>query len=177
MFRYTYIDKQGKLLCDVSEYVKKHNIVYKTPVRRIADGMTFGNGAMGGLVYHTDRELCMRINHTDCFDHAAPYNFGAWAMEWEEKCTALAGCGVLKISDGTPSYAWEYMDDYDMTLDLGNAEINMLSKTPFSKHKAMGYGSLEDKCVVWEFEDVSEEPLERTITLERYGTREFFHYY
>lgn len=177
MFRYTYIDKQGKLLCDVSEYVQKHNIVYKTPVRRVADGMPVGNGAMGGLVYHTDRELCMRINHTDCYDHTAPFNFGAWAMEWEEKCTALVNCGVVKISDGTPAYAWEYLDDYNMTLDMGKAVVQMDSKTPWAENHIKGYGSLEDPCFIWEVEASSEEPLERTITLDRYGTRAFFHYY
>ena len=177
MFRYTYIDKKGKLLCDVSEYVRKHNVVYKTPVKKVCDGLPLGNGYMGGLVYHTDRELCMRIGRTDNFDFGKTGNFSAWAHEWEEKTTTLAGCGQVKISDGTPAFAWEYLDDYNMTLDLGKAQIDLQSKTPFSEYKAVGYGNLEDKCIVWEVEAVSEEPVERTISLERYGTRGFFHYF
>ncbi|MBR4865707.1 MAG: hypothetical protein IKU11_03400, partial [Clostridia bacterium] len=177
MFRYTYVDREGNLLCDVSQYVKKHNVVYQTPPKKPQDGLPLGNGFMGGLVYHTDRELCMRINRTDSFDYGPAENFGAWGHEWEEKCTTLANCGFLKISDGTPAFAWEYLDDYDMTLDLGQGEIRMESQTPFSSWRATGYGSLADGCVIWEVEADSEEPLERTITLERYGTRGFFHYY
>ena len=177
MFRYTYIDKQGNLLCDVSEYVRKHNVVYKTPVKKKYDGLPLGNGFMGGLVYHTDRELCMRIGRTDTFDYSNRGNFGAWGHEWEEKCTTLANNGLLKISDGTPAFAWEYMDDYNMTLDLGRSQIDMASKTPFSQYTARGYGSFADKCIVWEAEATSEEPVSRTISLERYGTRGFFHDY
>lgn len=177
MFRYTHVDREGNLLCDVSQYVKKHNVIYKTPPKKPQDGLPLGNGAMGGMVYHSDRELCMRINRTDSFDYGPAENFGAWGHEWEEKCTTLANCGLLKFSDGTPAFAWEYLDDYDMTLDLGQGEIRMESKTPFSSWRATGYGSLEDSCMVWEVEAFSEEPLERTVTLERYGTRGFFHYY
>lgn len=178
MFRYTHIDKEGKLLCDVSQYVRRHNIVYNTPVKKPCDGLPLGNGIMGGLVWHTDRELCMRIGRTDCFDFGLPKgNFSAWAHEWEEKTTTLTNCGLLKISDGTPAFAWEYLDEYNMTLDLGKAQIDLESRTPFSQYRARGYGSLEDKCVVWEVEASSEEPLERTVSLERYGTRGFFHYF
>ena len=178
MFRYTYIDKAGNLLCDVSEYVRKHNVVYRTPAMLPREGLPLGNGFMGGLVYHTDRELCMRINRTDSFDYARkPGRFGAWGHEWEEECTTLASCGTVKISDGTPAFAWEYLDDYENTLDLGRAEIGMRSETPFSSWRAKGYGSPDDRVIVWEIEAESEEPLARTVRLERYGTRGFFHYY
>ena len=177
MFRHSYIDQAGKLLCDVAEYVKRHNVVHKTPPVKVQDGLPLGNGFMGGLVYQTDRELCMRINRPDCFDYGPRENFGAWGLEWEEKWTTLANCGVIKISDGTPAFAWEYLNDYDMTLDLSRAEINMKSDTPFAKYAAKGWGSLEYGCVVWEVAAQNEEPVERTIDLERYGTRAFFHYY
>jgi len=80
MFRHTYIDKKGKFLCDVSEYVRRHNLVHKTPPFKVHDGLPLGNGFMGGLVYQTDRELCMRINRPDSYDYGPRGNFGAWAL-------------------------------------------------------------------------------------------------
>lgn len=65
MFRYTHVDREGNLLCDVARYVKKHNVIYKTPPKKPQEGLPLGNGAMGGMVYHSDREHCMRINPTD----------------------------------------------------------------------------------------------------------------
>ena len=29
MYRYTHISKNGTLLCDVAEYVRKHNVIYE----------------------------------------------------------------------------------------------------------------------------------------------------
>ena len=68
MFRNVNIDRNGTLLCDVQEYARRHNIVYETPAKKVCDGRPLANGIMGGLVYHTDRELCMRICRTDSFD-------------------------------------------------------------------------------------------------------------
>jgi len=177
MFRHVNIDRNGTLLCDVQEYSRRHNIVYETPAKKVCDGLPLANGIMGGLVYHTDRELCMRICRTDSFDFGTADTFGAWALELEEKTTALASCGLLKITDGTPAFAWEYLNSYNMTLDLGRAEILMRAKSPLSQWKAKGYGSLKHNCIVWEVMTSSDEPLQRKISLERYGTRAFFHYY
>ncbi len=178
MFRTVHIDREGKLLADVSEYAARHDVIYLSPARRALDGLPLGTGSMGGLVYHTDRALCQRVCRTDSFDHARKEGrFGAWAHEWEEETTALASCGLVRIEDGAPSFAWEYLQDYRMHLDLGKAEIRAEASSPLSSFRARGFGSRESGCLCWEVSFASPEPLERRVVLERYGTRGFFHAY
>ncbi len=178
MFRTMHADREGRLLADVSEYVKKHNVIYRSPVYAPQDGLPLGNGVTGGMVYHTSRALCQRVCRTDSFDGAKkPGRFGAWAHEWEEKSAALASCGLVRILDGVPGFAWEYLEDYDMTLDLGEAGIEMRSLSPLSSCRARGYGSFDAGCLVWEVSFSSPEPLERSVRLERYGSRAFIHGY
>ena len=178
MFRSMHADREGRLLADVAEYVRKHYVVYRSPAYTPQDGLPLGNGVMGGMVYHTGRALCQRICRTDSFDEAAkPGRFGAWAHEWEEKAEALASCGLVRITDGAPGFSWDYLEDYDMTLDLGRAGIEMTSASPLSSCRARGFGSYDAGCLVWEFSFSSPEPLERSVRLERYGSRAFIHAY
>ena len=56
-----------KSLVDVSEYLARHDIVYRRPALKPYEGLPVGDGKMGGLLYHEPNGIAMQVNHTDRF--------------------------------------------------------------------------------------------------------------
>ena len=166
-----------KLSVNHADYLKKHNIVYETPAYRGHDGLPIGNGDMGGMLYHTERSVVFRVNKTDAIDFAPDGNFEAWSWRAEENNTAPVSCGRLSITDSMPSFSWLYLEDYKETLSLSDGVVSCQSKTPFSHYDYRAYASKPYGVIVFEVSAGSIEPVERKITLEKWGSMNMFHDY
>ena len=77
-----------KSLVDVSEYLARHDIVYRRPALKPYEGLPVGDGKMGGLLYHEPNGIAIQVNHTDAIDFAPDGNMQAWSWETEERNTA-----------------------------------------------------------------------------------------
>lgn len=177
MFKAVHINKCGKLLVDHAAYLRKHDVLYKTPAYEGYDGMPFGNGDIGGMLFNTRDSLRLVVNKVDTFDDRPPGNFGAWGWEDEEKNTALVSCGVLSISDTLPSFDRLYLKQYEQRMNLAEASIRVKSATPFSEYAVRIFASHKYNVIAMEVETSSAEEVERTVSLQRWGSRNFFHYY
>ena len=66
-----------KSLVDVSEYLARHDIVYRRPALKPYEGLPVGDGKMGGLLYHEPNGIAIQVNHTDAIDFAPGGNMQA----------------------------------------------------------------------------------------------------
>lgn len=166
-----------KFLVAPEEYLKKHTIVYQAPAYQGCDGLPMGNGDVGGMLYNTENSLVFPINKTDVIDYGPDGNFDAWSWQSEEHNTAPVSCGKIMISDGMPSFDWLYLEEYQQELSLAEGVISCRSKTPFSSWQYKSYVSKSHNVIVFEMMQSSSEPVERTITLEKWSSINLFHDY
>lgn len=167
--------KDGRLNVDRMEYLKKHNIVYRSPEYKGYDGMCIGNGCFGGMLFHTAKSMEMTLSHTDAIDFAEDGNFEAWSWESEEKNTAPVACAALSISDGMPSFDNLYLKSYENILSLADGSVRMSSKTDFSEWEAGVMCSRGYQVAAFDLRRKSAEPVSSVIRLERWGSRNFLH--
>ena len=107
-----------KSLVDVSEYLARHDIVYRRPALKPYEGLPVGDGKMGGLLYHEPNGIAIQVNHTDAIDFAPDGNMQAWSWETEERNTAPVACAVISIQSSLPCFDWVYLQDYEERLCL-----------------------------------------------------------
>lgn len=176
MYRSIHFE-HGHLTGNIPKYLRKHDVVYHSPAYKTCEGFPVGNGCFGGMIYHSDRSIRWMQNHTDALDFGPDGNFQAWAGESEEINTAPVSCGEISISDGMPSFEWVYLTEYEARLNLAEGCAELMSSTPFSNWKCRAF-AVQDPCVtVFEAEASSEEPIERTVRLEKWSSPNFLHYY
>ncbi|GGH10870.1 glycosyl hydrolase family 95 catalytic domain-containing protein [Paenibacillus segetis] len=176
MYNSIYFDGTA-LQVDRERYLRKHDVIYQSPTYKGYEGLPIGNGDMGGMLFHTPSSIEFVLNKTDVIDFGENGNFKAWAWESEEKNTAPVSCGKISITDGLPSFDWVYLKDYEARLNISEGVATIASQTPFSSYSYKTYAAEEPSVLVMEVEATSLEAVERKITLEKWGSPNFFHYY
>jgi hypothetical protein len=83
----------------------------------------------------------------------------------------------LRIESSLPSYDANYLADYQGRVALETAIVDIKSKTPFDRTEFRLWASSEPSVLIVECRFRSSEPVGRTISLERWGTRLAAHYY
>lgn len=177
MYGAVSLNKNGHLNVRIMQYLKKHNIVYRSPQYRGCEGFPIGNGSFGGMLYHSADTIEMTLSHTDAIDFTKDGNFKAWAWESEEENTAPAACGRLSIFDGMPSFDKLYLKKYCSTLSLAEGSVQMESETCFSKYHMTMFCSREKQLLYCDVNVDTVEDVVKTVRLTRWGSRNFFHDY
>ena len=106
---------------DYKNYLSKHDIVFQTPNYEGFEGLTVGNGDIGGMVWCTRSGIELQINKSDLFDKPD-----------KESKTTLRAAARLKIDFGIPNTEWLYLNDFEARMSMYNATSSFESKTPFS---------------------------------------------
>lgn len=176
MFDSAYLQDRA-LFVDMIRYLRRHDVVFRSPEYQAYDGIPLGTGCFGGLFYPSPDALHWTVNHTDAVDFTGKTEFGAWSWEDEECTTAPFGCGTLTLTDYQPSYDWKYLEEFENRLNLAEAVHTLHSKTPFSENKVRSYASGVDQVMVLELDMASQQETRRELLLSRWGSRNFFHYY
>ena len=57
-----------------TNYLSRHDIVYRTPAYEGFEGFPIGNGDIGGMVWNTNTGLEVQINKNDLFDQSFEEN-------------------------------------------------------------------------------------------------------
>jgi hypothetical protein len=147
-----------------SDYLSRHDVVYKTPAYEGFEGFPLGNGDLGGMVWNNKNGIEIQINKNDLFDQAN-----------KEAGATLRGGARLSIDLGLPAYEWLFLDDFDSRLSLKDAEVTLNSRTPFVNSEVKAWVSANKN--VW-FVQISSKNINNSSTkirtsLERWGSRAF----
>ena len=158
--------------------VSRHDLVYLAPPSDpLQYGMPIGNGDLGALIWCDDRRIYIAFNKCDLWDDAAFGPFLNWKEEEEEFSTTLRhGCRIV-IDFKIPVFDTFYLKDFKARLRLKDGCAVMDLDSPFGTVHAEFFityeGSVLCGCIRTDLQD--EDGIE--ITLERYGSRTFSHWY
>lgn len=145
---------------DIRDYMCRHDVVYRTPMKQGFDGLPIGNGNIGAMVWNTDEAISLQINKNDL-----------WIYPDEEDCRLLRAAGQLKLDFGMPIFNQLYLDNYEARLSLADATAIFTSETAFGKIEAkLTVDSDKNNLMVSVAGEVS-EPTTLRLSMERYGSR------
>ena len=173
----------GDLLnVDYPAYLSKHDLVYESPPEVPFDGIPLGDGETGALLWTSGDAVRFELGRSDLWDDGPERPFDPWGAEDEEVATALRAAGSLTLNAGLPIFDRFYLDDFQLRLQLFGATARMRTKTPLGSAEMEAFACRAAKrgepgVLVVDYRDELTEPVSREVSLERWGTRVFGHWY
>lgn len=167
----------GAFAVDYAAYLAQHDVVYETPAANPWEGIPLGDGEAGALLWMPPGGPRWELGRCDLWDDGPERPFGSWNKEDEEVATALRAAGNLTISTGLPALDWLYLKEFVARLEVFPARATLRATTPFSEVELAAFASREAGVLVIDYRDALAEPVPRRISLERWGSRVFAHWY
>ncbi|HPO15305.1 MAG TPA: hypothetical protein PLI09_17815 [Candidatus Hydrogenedentes bacterium] len=157
--------------------VAKHDLVYLAPPGDPMQGLPLGNGDVGVLCWCEDSKLIFAVNKCDLWDDAAFGPFHNWKAEEEEFSTALRHACRLIVDFQMPVFDVFYLSEFNGRLSLADAALTITATTPFGTVSARGFVDHGTGVFCCEITSALKEDVPVKMTLERYGSRTFSHWY
>ncbi len=166
-------------ICGLSslERLDGHRLNFLTPVDDPLRGIALGDGSTGLLYWPNKDRLVFHINNTDLWKESAEEEIRNWTPDTEEHTNALLNAGVLEISYHNPAFETIYQQDYNASLSLKTATLDMHSKTCFSEVSLNAFCSEKYHASVIRTNAHFDEAVSCDITLQNWGSRTFGHWY
>jgi len=157
--------------------VSKHDLVYLTPPCDPMQGLALGNGDIGVLCWCEDTRLIFAVNKCDLWDDAPFGRFHNWKAEEEEFSTTLRHACRLIVDFQMPVFDVFYLSDFKGRLCLADASMTVAASTPFGAVSAHAFVDHDTGVFCCEITTQLRENVPVNVTLERYGSRTFSHWY
>lgn len=140
-------------------------------------GMPIGNGDIGALVWCDDRRIIIAFNKCDLWEDAAFGAFCNWKPEQEESSTTLRhGCRII-IDFRVPIFDAFYLKNFEARLRMQDGCAVLRLECPFGALEASFFITYEGSVLCAKVKTDFEEDDGIAITMERYGSRSYAHWY
>ncbi|MFC7681060.1 hypothetical protein [Paenibacillus sp. GCM10028914] len=134
-----------------------NDLIYKSPPIRGHQGWLLGDGTTGYTVWNPADQIMCQIGSTDL-------------ISAEDNWT-LRHASQLKMKFDLPLFDSMYMRSYEGRLSIGDGVLRVKGESDFGFFSWTAVPLREPQALVFEYEDQCVEEVERTICLERFGTR------
>ncbi len=157
--------------------VARHDLVYLTPPCDPMQGLPLGNGDVGVLCWCEDTKLIFAVNKCDLWDDAPFGRFHNWKAEEEEFSTTLRHACRLIVDFQVPIFDVFYLSDFAGRLRLADATMSLVATTPFGTVSVQAFVDHDTGVFCCRITRGLKEDIPVNVTLERYGSRTFSHWY
>lgn len=169
--------KKGRWQIDWPGRVSKHDLVYLTPPGDPMQGIPLGNGDIGALFWCEDSRIIMAINKCDLWDDARFGRFHNWKEEEEEYSTALRHACRIILDFQMPVFDLFYLRDFKGRLSLADASLTISASGSFGSVFMNAFVNHRDGVLCCKIKSGLKEHSPVEITIERFGSRTFSHWY
>ncbi len=157
--------------------VSRHDLAYLTPPDDPLHGMPIGNGEVGALCWFEGSKIMMVVNKSDLWDDAEFGRFHNWDQGEEEHSTTLRHGGRIMIDFKAPVFDLLYLSDCRGRLSLADACVHLAVSGPFGSVTFKAFVNHSDNTLCCDIQSDMKEDTPIDITVERYGSRMFHHWY
>jgi hypothetical protein len=140
-------------------------------------GVPLGNGEIGALAWCEGSKLYIAVNKSDLWDDAAFGAFRNWARDEEERSTTLRHACRLVIDFGQPVFDCFYLSDFECRLSLADGCLRLRLTGPFGTVRVEAFVAYDTDILCIHVETDMEEEFPLTVSMERYGSRAYAHWY
>ena len=145
---------------DVCDYLRRHDVVYQTPVKNGADGLFVGNGDFAAMIWGTNSSLEMQINKNDL-----------WVFPDEEGCMLLRAAGQLKLDFGMPVFDQLFIDSYEARMDIAHEKVTFASECDFANITTVLFADPDKNLLYVTVKGKIDGETTLRMSMERYGSR------
>lgn len=164
---------------DLLAALSAHDVRHLSPAEQGRFGLPVGNGDLAALVWTPADHLQITVNKSNAWDDAPdlPVADWHWSAQMEEKMTALVSCAALSFRNHLPLFETTYLDDFEARLHLRAGYVSVRAESPMCATLAKTYVVRDPDVLVVDYDETTPEEVEREITLSRWGSRRFFHWF
>ena len=145
---------------DIREYLRRHDVVFLSPMKQGFEGFPVGNGDFAAMVWNTDNGLSMQINKNDL-----------WVYPEEDGNLLLRAAGQLHIDFGMPAFNYLYLDDFEARLSIADGCARFRTQTPFIRADVRITAAANSNLLMIDLCGEVQEEAAIRVSLERYGSR------
>ncbi len=157
--------------------VSKHDLVYLTPPPDPMQGIPLGNGEIGVLAWTEGTKLILAVNKSNLWDDGAGEDFRNWNWHQEEFSTTLRHACRIILDFELPVFDTFYLSDCDSRLSIADGTMTISVKGPLGSVKVTAFVGYDDGVIHCDVEHSIKDAPPVKVTLERFGSRAFAHWY
>lgn len=156
--------------------VSRHDVVYLSPPEDPMQGMSTGNGDIGIMFWTQDSKIIIVVNKCDLWDNDVHGKFQNWSRKEEEFVTTLRHGFRIIIDFKLPVFEHNYLKDFNGRISLSDAKLKIETDSAFGKVCFEAFVD-KDGIICGNIETCLNEDMPVEITMERFGSRTFSHWY
>jgi hypothetical protein len=157
--------------------ISQYDLVCLSPPADPMQGIPLGNGDVGVLVWCENSKIIAAINKSDLWDDALFGPFHNWNREEEDYSTTLRHACRLVIDFKYPVFNILYLSDFKARLSLADASLYLQATGPFGKVSMKAFVDHDSGLLLYNLGSDLNEDVPIEISVERYGSRTFSHWY
>ena len=157
--------------------VAQYDLAYASPPVDPLQGLPLGNGDVGVLFWCEGSKLIAVVNKCDLWDDAAFGRFRNWSPEEEDYSTTLRHACRIVIDFKVPVFDVVYLSDFSARLHLAQASLSLSAGSAFGRLGVQAFVDHKTGALLCDLQADLKEDIPVSITLERYGSRTFSHWY
>ncbi len=157
--------------------VSQYDLVYLSPPIDPMQGIPLGNGEIGALFWCEDSKIIAVINKSDLWDDAAFGPFHNWDGKEEDVSTTQRHACRIIIDFKYPVFNTLYISDFKAKLNLADGSLSLEGSSPFGQVGLRAFVDHKTGTLLYELKSDLKENVPVDITVERFGSRTFSHWY
>ncbi len=159
------------------ERVSQYDLAYLSPPIDPLQGIPLGNGDVGVLFWCEDSKIIAVVNKSDLWDDAAFGPFKNWSRKEEDYSTTQRHACRIVIDFKFPVFNTLYLSEFKAKLNLADASLSLDAASPFGKISLKAFVDHETGTLFYDLNSNLTEDVPLEISLERFGSRTFSHWY
>jgi alpha-L-fucosidase 2 len=157
--------------------LSRYDLVYLSPPIDPMQGIPLGNGDLGVLFWCEDSKIIAVVNKSDLWDDATFGRFHNWDAKEEDYSTTQRHAGRIVIDLKLPVFSALYLSQFKAKLNLADASLTLESASPFGKVSFRAFVDHGSGILFYNLVTDFKEDVPVTISLERFGSRSYSHWY
>lgn len=157
--------------------VSQYDLVLLSPPVDPMQGIPLGNGETGVLFWCEDSRLIAAVNKSDLWDDAAFGPFHNWSSKEEDYSTTLRHACRIIFDFKQPVFNALYVSGFKARLNIADGSMEMEASSPFGKVEVKAFVDHRTGIIFFDLHSDLKEDLPVDISVERYGSRTFSHWY
>jgi alpha-L-fucosidase 2 len=157
--------------------ISQYDLVYLSPPVDPMQGIPLGNGDVGVLFWCEDSKIIAVVNKSDLWDDAPFGSFHNWDPKEEDYSTTQRHACRIVIDLKFPVFSTLYLSQFKAKLNLADATLSLEATSPFGKVNFRAFVDHGTGFLFYDLETDFNEDVPVDISLERYGSRTYSHWY
>ena len=157
--------------------ISQYDLVCLSPPVDPLQGIPLGNGDIGVLFWCENSKIIAVVNKSDLWDDASFGPFRNWNGEEEDHSTTQRHACRIIIDFKFPVFNTLYLTDFKAKLNLADGSLSLNSESAFGKISLKAFVDHKSGLLVYDLGSDMKEDLPVEVSVERFGSRTFSHWY